>query len=240
MHGLLEFITSSEVLLQTTKKCLFEPESKVFLVVLSDFTSWLTGAVVRYMGEAVRLKELCFPWLVLLFWHQLAANWSWQWLYNNGYGVFTLAVCMWASKRWSIPSSYRPCWVFFPLRAKCSWDEAEADIQHILLTGFPPADEMWLKVKTQLLDTIYGLSRFYQSHFVECFQLASSRWPLHYGSRDALFGLLSMGLVQLGFLLNLQSVIHCWRKFGYVCVCIYSQSKDVAVKSEWDIWNTHC
>lgn len=118
MHGLLEFITSSEVLLQTTKKCLFEPESKVFLVVLSDFTSWLTGAVVRYMGEAVRLKELCFPWLVLLFWHQLAANWSWQWLYNDGCGVFTLAVCMWASKRWSIPSSYRPCWVFFPLKSK--------------------------------------------------------------------------------------------------------------------------
>lgn len=49
------------------------------------------------------------------------------------------------------------------LRAKCSWDEAEADIQHILLTGFPPADEMWLKVKTQSHDTIYGSSRFYQS-----------------------------------------------------------------------------
>lgn len=113
IHHLFWSITADK-----TKKCLFEPESKVFLVVLSDFTSWLTGAVVRYMGEAVRLKELCFPWLVLLFWHQLAANWSWQWLYNDGCGVFTLAVCMWASKRWSIPSSYRPCWVFFPLKSK--------------------------------------------------------------------------------------------------------------------------
>lgn len=129
-----------------------------------------------------------------------------------------------------------PAGFFFPLRAKCSWDEAEADIQHILLTGFPPADEMWLKVKTQLLDTIYGLSRFYQSHFVECFQLASSRWPLHYGSRDALFGLLSMGLVQPCDLRCLVSFWICnllYTAEGSLDMCVYVY----IVKAKMWLWS---
>lgn len=229
---LLQWITTDK-----TKKLLFRPGSKVFLVVLSGCYFPICRNCVLINKRGCQVERALLPFASFLGTCLLTELKQPKLLHDNDTGVITPAVCMWARNGWRALFCCSYCLV--SLRAKCSWGEAESDLKHILLTVFPPADETWLKVKTQLLNTIYGQSRFHQSHFVECFQLVSSRWPLHHSSRDVgwNFGLLSMGLVQpceLGCLVSFWiCVLLCIAKKGLEM--LFMQSKQRCIGEVWRI-----
>lgn len=147
---LLQWITTDK-----TKKLIFRPGSKVFLVVLSGYYFLICRNCVLINGRGRQVERVLLPFANFLATCLLQTELKQpKLLHDNDIGVITPAVCMWARNGWRAFFCCSYC--LLSLRAKCSWGEAESDLKHILLTVFPPADETWLKVKTQLLNTIYG------------------------------------------------------------------------------------